>query len=224
MGASKRKDYVGPLSAFSIVMATAIADDTVTINGLVYTGVTGAKADNTEFSVDTSDTAAATDLADSINNDVRAGTIPTATLTATSSGAVVVVTSTEIVAISSSDSATIVLNGTESTLLSLLSNPAKNQATMKQITFMNTPFSVQQTGADKVPGRIVAVTNEAQFNALTTRQRVLWGNREGYIKTHTASTSLVFTWLDKTNTEVDTTKTMAEVIASGSLVFLDENY
>jgi hypothetical protein len=57
----------------TITFATALAGDTVTINGLVYTGVTGAKSDNTEFSVDTSDTAAAIDLVDSIDNDVRAG-------------------------------------------------------------------------------------------------------------------------------------------------------
>jgi len=50
------------------------AGDTFSVNGLTYTGVTGAKADNTEFSVDTSDNACAADLADSITNDARTGT------------------------------------------------------------------------------------------------------------------------------------------------------
>ena len=53
---------------------SCVAGNTFTINGVVYTGVTGAKADNTEFSVDTGDNETATDLADSINNDLRVGT------------------------------------------------------------------------------------------------------------------------------------------------------
>ncbi len=54
---------------------SVIATDTVTINGLLYTAVNGVKSDDTEFSVDTGDTACAADLADSVNNDVRSGTI-----------------------------------------------------------------------------------------------------------------------------------------------------
>lgn len=65
--------------------------DTVVVDGKLYTGVAGTKADNTQFSTDTSDTAAAADLADSINNDVRAGTSGLA-ITATSSLGVVTVT------------------------------------------------------------------------------------------------------------------------------------
>ena len=57
----------------TVTCASAIAADTVTINGIVYTGVTGTKNDNTEFSVDTSDAACAADLADSIENDTRPG-------------------------------------------------------------------------------------------------------------------------------------------------------
>lgn len=49
--------------------------DTVTINGLDYTAVSGTKLDNTEFSIDTSNDACAADLEDSINNDVRTGTL-----------------------------------------------------------------------------------------------------------------------------------------------------
>lgn len=69
---------------------TAIATDAVTINGLLYTGVAGAKADNTEFSIDTGDNEAAADLADSINNDVRVGTLASG-VTATSTTNVVTI-------------------------------------------------------------------------------------------------------------------------------------
>lgn len=75
----------------TITLATSLADDTVTANGLVYTAVTGAKADNTEYSIDGNDTVDAADLADSINNDVRVGTIASGVV-ATSDAAVVTVT------------------------------------------------------------------------------------------------------------------------------------
>tara|TARA_R110000803_G_scaffold78075_4_gene143150 strand:+ start:7504 stop:8379 length:876 start_codon:yes stop_codon:yes gene_type:complete len=59
----------------TVTCATAVVGNSVTINGNLYTGVAGVKASNEEFSVDTSDTACATDLADSINNDSRTGTL-----------------------------------------------------------------------------------------------------------------------------------------------------
>lgn len=63
----------------TLTCVSAIATNTVTVNGLVYTAVAGAKSDNTEFSVDVSDNACAADLKDSIENDVRVGvTEPTA--------------------------------------------------------------------------------------------------------------------------------------------------
>jgi len=76
----------------TVTLATALAADTVTINGLVYTAVAGVKANNTQFSIDGTDTVDAADLADSINNDTRQGTL--ADVTATSSVAVVTLTST----------------------------------------------------------------------------------------------------------------------------------
>jgi hypothetical protein len=76
----------------TLTLVSALADETVTVNGLVYTAVAGAKADNTEFSIDTDDTAAALDLADSINNDDRIGTLPV-TLTAVPALGVVTITS-----------------------------------------------------------------------------------------------------------------------------------
>ena len=67
--------------------------DTVTVNGLVYTAVAGAKANNTEFSIDTSDNAAATDLAASITADARTPvTVPSIDQTAVAVGAVVTIT------------------------------------------------------------------------------------------------------------------------------------
>lgn len=60
-----------------------VIGDTVTINALVYTGVVGAKDDNTQFSVDTNDDATAIDLEDSINNDVRSGTLGDVSASAT---------------------------------------------------------------------------------------------------------------------------------------------
>ena len=58
----------------TVTCASVIVGNTLTVNGLVYTAVSGVKADNTEFSVDTGDDETATDLADSITADIRIGT------------------------------------------------------------------------------------------------------------------------------------------------------
>lgn len=84
----------GVFATGTVTLATALAADTVTINDLVYTAVAGVKANNTEFSIDGTDTVDAADLADSINNDTRQGTL--ADVTATSAVAVVTLTSTAI--------------------------------------------------------------------------------------------------------------------------------
>lgn len=99
----------------TITCVSAIASDTVTFNGLLYTAVAGAKANDTEFSIDTSDTACATDLADSIDDDVRAGTVADASAIAASG--VVTITSTaagtagNVVTLVSSDGATLAVSG-----------------------------------------------------------------------------------------------------------------
>lgn len=99
----------------TVTCATAIANDTVTVNGLLYTGVAGTKSDNTEFSIDTSDTATATDLAASITNDTRTGTI--GDVTAVSAVAVVTMTSDlqgsagNAVTLVSSDGGTLAVSG-----------------------------------------------------------------------------------------------------------------
>lgn len=76
----------------TVTVAGVLAADTVTVNGLVYTAVAGVKANNTEFSIDGDDTASAADLADSILNDTRTGTI--GDLLAQNAAAVVTITST----------------------------------------------------------------------------------------------------------------------------------
>jgi len=80
-------DTAGARITSAATFSGGINGDFVTINGLVYTATVGAKADDTEFSIDTSICAAATDLADSIDDDVRVGTI--FNLTSTAAGAVV---------------------------------------------------------------------------------------------------------------------------------------
>ena len=72
-------------------LATVTAGDTLVVNGLTYTAVTGVKANNTEFSVDGTDTVDAADLADSISQDARTGTI--GDVSAVSAAAVVTMTS-----------------------------------------------------------------------------------------------------------------------------------
>ena len=88
-------DVVALVSATgTVTCASTAAADTVTINGLVYTAVSGTKANNTEFDIDGSDTVDAADLVDSITNDTRQGTL--ADISATNSAGVVTFTSTAI--------------------------------------------------------------------------------------------------------------------------------
>jgi len=91
----------------TVTAATAIQGNTATINGLVYTGVDGAKSDNTEFSVDTGNNETAADLADSINNDVRVGTLGDVSANAVAA----VVTLTSDVAGVAGDATTLVSSG-----------------------------------------------------------------------------------------------------------------
>lgn len=86
-------DVLTEVKAFgTITLAGVLAGDIVTVNGLVYTAVAGAKANSTEFSIDGTDTVDAADLADSIQNDTRVGILDD--LTATSAVAVVTATQT----------------------------------------------------------------------------------------------------------------------------------
>ncbi len=73
---------------------SVIATNTCTVNGLLYTAVAGAKVGNEQFSIDTGDNECAADLADSINNDERAGTLDPVSAIATTD--TVALTSSEV--------------------------------------------------------------------------------------------------------------------------------
>jgi hypothetical protein len=212
------------LAVSAATLTGGINGDDVYVNGLLYTAVAGAKANDTEYSIDTSDAAASIDLADSIDDDIRVGT-EAVTITSTGAAGVVTIVSAgdRSHAVPLVGSANVSASGAFLTLTSLLSNIDDSNQTYKQVNFMNTPYSVQSSGVDKFDDKLIVVNTEAIFNTLTVRSRVLWGNREGWISAFIASTSLTFTWLDKTKTEIDTVKTMAEVLASGSMVFLNED-
>lgn len=235
MGAMPRKDYVKPRAVSKITLLTAIVGDTVTVNGNVYTGVAGVKADDTEFSIDTSNTAAAADLADSIDGDVRVGTIAGVTISATSTGESVTVVGVGAdasnVEVLSSDPATVKLSSASLNADGLTSTPDDNNGVLKRVNHMNAPSSIQASGADnfgyeanKADDRVEEITTETEFNTLTTRQRVLFGNKEGWIKTVTASTSIVIAYLDEVKAEQTITLTMAQVIANSpqSIFILNE--
>ncbi len=57
-----------------IQLTSAVAGNTVTINALLYTGVDGPRANDTQFSVDTGDEEAGADLTAAVNADTRVGT------------------------------------------------------------------------------------------------------------------------------------------------------
>jgi hypothetical protein len=68
---------------------SVIATDTLVVNGLTYTAVSGDPADDTQFSIGT-DTVCATSLARAINSDSRNGTL--GDVSATSTGDTVIIT------------------------------------------------------------------------------------------------------------------------------------
>ena len=82
---------------------SAIARDIVTLNGLVYTALSGARANDTEFSKDTGDNASATDLAAAITGDGRTGTLNDVTAVSATN----VVTATQTVKGTSGNATTI---------------------------------------------------------------------------------------------------------------------
>jgi len=144
----------------TITFATVLAGDTVTINGLVYTAVAGAKADNTEFSIDGSDTVDAADLADSIMNDARTGiTDPALDVTATSSAAVVTVEET--------------VGGTGGNSIDLASsNGARLAVSGATLTGGTTPkhnidFSVEGSGTRRTPQYLIVLCHSVE--ALTLK-------------------------------------------------------
>jgi len=124
-------ETTGVGSTGTITCATAIAGDTVTVNGLVYTGVAGVKADNTEFSIDTSNTATALDLAASITADTRAGTYGDVTAVS----ALAVVTLTQTIAGTLGDATTLVSSDGATLAVSAATLASGVNAVDYQLTF-----------------------------------------------------------------------------------------
>ena len=195
----------------------------VTINGLAYTGVNGAKADNTEFSLDTDDVAIATDLATSINADVRVGvTVATVDVSALAAANRILLVGTPM---QYAQAVGIVVVGnitTSSAFLQVAGLIASGNETMRQVTYMNSPYSVQATGLDKHPEKYILMTS-ANIDALIKGTIVNVGNQDGYIKTVTGSnpvTSIVISIPNEGETGIiDTTYTKAQLLASRNIFF-----
>lgn len=105
-------------STGTVTCATAVVDDTVTVNGLLYTAVAGARANDTQFSIDTGNDETALDLAAAITADTRTGTdVATIDQTAVSASAVVTITASifgdaaDAIGLSSSDGVTLAVSG-----------------------------------------------------------------------------------------------------------------
>ena len=100
---------IGTKSTGTVTFCTAVACDTVTVNGLLYTGVACAKANNTQFSIDCSNCATATDFALSVTDDTRTGiTVSTRDITGSACATVATLITTQ--------------NGTAGNSISLVSN------------------------------------------------------------------------------------------------------
>lgn len=169
----------------TVTCATAVEGNTVIANGQIFTAVNGAKADNTEFSVDVGNNETAIDLADSITNDERAGDIDDVTAVAVL--AVVTITSTvrgtggNSIPLSSSDGATLAVSAAN-----LTGGVAGHTVVIDDNTFTgvvgakddNTQFSVDtgdnETALDledsinsRGAGTVGTVTGSASTNTVT---------------------------------------------------------
>lgn len=83
----------GTITVGNATFENGVTADTVLVDELIYTAIVGSKGgDNTLFSIDGNNNATATDLANSIDNDIRVGT-EADNVTATSSTATVTVVS-----------------------------------------------------------------------------------------------------------------------------------
>lgn len=95
----------------TLTLVSAIVGDVAIVNGLDYTGVSGAAAED-EFDIDTSDTLAAASLAAQINADTRTPiTVPLVDVTATSAVGVVTIN-----AHSGADGNTVDISSVDSTI------------------------------------------------------------------------------------------------------------
>ena len=158
----------------TIQFNSALADDTVTVNGLVYTAVAGSKAgDFTKFSIDTDNDAAAVDLADSITNDVRVGTLDDVTATSSTD----TVTATQTVAGASGNATTLTSTGGLRVVLSgavFTGGTEATTVTVNGLTYTGvagtradaTEFSVDTSDAAAGIDLVAAVTADRRIGTL----------------------------------------------------------
>lgn len=153
----------------TVVCASVLAADTVTVNGLLYTAVAGAKANNEQFSIDTGDDECATDLADSITNDTRTGTLNDVTAVSSTD----TVTMTQTVAGLAGDATTLVSsNGTRLAVSGATFSGGLDAdvATVNGLTYTgvagaksnNTEFSVDTSDTLAAADLVDSITNDTR--------------------------------------------------------------
>ncbi len=159
-------------STGTVTCATAVQGNTATINGLVYTGVDGAPADFTEFSVDTGNNETATSLAAAVNGDARSGTL--GDVSASPSSAVVTLTSDQ--AGTAGDATTLVSSGATLAVSGATFSGGVNvdTATVNSLLYTavagtksdNTEFSID-TGDDETATDLAdSITNDSRSGTL----------------------------------------------------------
>lgn len=149
--------------------------DTVEANGLTYTCVSGAKSDNTEFSNDTSDDATATDLADSITNDTREGTLNDCTASATTDTVTITTSIGGVVGnpttLSSSDGTRLAVSG--ATFIGGLDDAEITMVTVNSVDIMSGAETSEEDAsilAGLVAANITAHTSTPNYNAVAVAE------------------------------------------------------
>jgi hypothetical protein len=185
----------------TVICATVLAGDTVTVNGLLYTAVAGAKADDTEFSVDTGNNETATDLADSIDDDVRVGTVADVVATATTGTVTIVAayggTIGNTITLASSDGVTLAVSA--ATLTGGDDNALISSITCDSIELMSGTeiFDTDlATTAINVAANITAHTSVPNYNAVAVGDNVKIESESGGDTFVVVSTAAVITKTD----------------------------
>ena len=173
----------------TVTCASVLAADTVTVNGLLYTAQSGTKAgNNTLFDMSGTNDQTAADLADSITNDARTGTLNDVTATATTN----VVTCTSSVAGAAGNATTLTSSGATLTVSGAVFTSGADIVTSATGTITDI-FDDAVVGLDKQIEDIVAadflasatVTTWAELTALTTNQATV-SSGDGTWLTNTA--------------------------------------
>ena len=174
----------------TVTCGSVLAADTVTVNGLLYTAQSGSKTgDYTLFDMSGTDAQTATDLADSITNDVRTGTLNDVTA---ASGGTAVVTCTSSVAGAAGNATTLVSSGATLAVSGAVFTSGADIVTSATGT-MTDIFDDAVVGLDAQVAAIIAadflasatVTTWAELTALTTNQATV-SSGDGTWLTNTA--------------------------------------